>query len=163
MDKQNDVLLALTHRSDDLSFRFQLYRNIMEDVLNRIFFEKNAGVDFWYFIYAVPVKCERDIEDYRHYSQTECCRYISTWLREKGFYAKTMNGETTLFVSWHEKHLKQVQEEKAKASTKQKVDPTRLSPWRFTTSKAKIQLQGGKSNIQDNRRRLANFFLMQSK
>lgn len=166
MSANQDLLSALTKTSCDVKFRYVLYKESLEDLLNRVFLDKNAGVNQWYYIYQIPSVSERDIEDYQFYSQKECCQYVCEQLREKGFFAKTLNGATAVFMSWHPKHLEHLAESKRKEEQQQQQQqkemttlPTKEDMWKNVTTRAKIQLPGGKAHLQSNRQRLASFFL----
>ena len=178
--KESAIVQALTKRSTDADFRWQLYDNIREEIVDRIFFEKNADVPHWYYTHSIPVKYEHEIEDFQFYSQQECCVYICKELTKMGLFAKTMENASKVFVSWHPKHLRQSQEEERLRKDREKTERARRlreerenklrqkeiqlkkeadAQWERVSTKAKIQLSGGKQNLASNRVKLANFFL----
>lgn len=165
----NQILSALLAKEVNTSFRYVLYERVVELVLDLIFVAKNSGIEQWYYIYEIPLKSESDVEDYKFYSQTECCCFVSKKLGDDGFYVRTMNDKTSIFVSWHPDHL-QIQQRKLKEhaqrqsttncrkpTTQEQIPPD--TEWPQTTTRARIQLSGGKANLQMNRQRLASFFI----
>ena len=160
--KDNAVIQALTKRSTNADFRWSLYDTIKEEIMDRIFFVKNADVPHWYYTHHIPIKYEHEIEDFKHYSQKECCAYICDELAKVGLFAKTMQNASKVFVSWHPDHLKQVKVDEKERRVKKVTQSENVVvdvPWENVATKARIQLNGGKTNLQSNRVKLANFFL----
>lgn len=151
--------------------RHRLYDEMLEPLINRIFYLKEACNDEQgkhFYIYDVPKTAIHDAQN-AYYIQKECALHLKTKLYERGFFAKTMDNHTTLFISWHPTLLMQVKlhkEQRLQAKVKQekKEMAAKERQLRDTTKEVKkkparyIELDGNKSEL-DNRIALTTFLL----
>lgn len=164
-------------------YRYRLYDEMLEPLINRIFYMKEACHDEQgehYYTYDVPKTAVHDAQK-MYYIQKECAVHLKEKLYERGFFVKTMNKHTTLFISWHPDLLQRVrlqkEEEQQVIATATKVKEGRtneMAAMKFkeptttvlhsVTPRAKkkpvryIELDGNKSEL-DNRIALTTFLL----
>lgn len=156
--------------------RHRLYDELLEPLINRIFYLKEACSEH-YYIYKVPKTAHHDAAQQRtYYIQKECALHLKSQLYERGFYARTMDNHSALFISWLPSLLGEVklsqQKQKLKVDAEQRkkerqqreveaieyatneriaiIPPKKPSPY--------IELDGSKSDLE-NRIALTTFLL----
>lgn len=99
--------------------RFAGYREITNSIIDEIFYRKG-------FITTKPTSLKscsflKEIgksyymaNKQPYYDQSECAKFVCDELKKQGFFAKTVNHCTSIFISWHPSHLDLISNDKKK-------------------------------------------------
>lgn len=123
----NDLWRDRNERKND---RFRCYHNILDTLVTKIYFQQDLlsmssdSKNCYIKEYIDRRYAFQSQQPY--YDQKECVEYIIKELRNLGFFAKSIQNKTCVFISWHPSHLEIMKVYKDKKIEKIKKEEKQL-------------------------------------